>query len=158
MRLAVFLAIFGCAGCKGDTPAKSGPTEVPQQPAGPEEVVLTIKAPPGQLVETPQGLWMTAGLGTKDSPILLKDGPASIAELGFARTWVDHPPCAKEVGVRSKELVGGKRWIDRVEIRCDQKWYGEIFFDLTTVVERQIEALRGAEDPRVRLGLEKAPE
>jgi hypothetical protein len=155
MRTALALVILGCVGCKSDPPDQPKPAQVPDKPVGPEEVVLTIKAPPGQLVETPQGLWMTAGLGTKDSPVVLKDGPASIAELGFARSWVDHPPCATEVTVRSQELVGGDQWLDRVEVRCESKWYGEIFFDLTTVVERQIEALRGAEDPRVRLGLEK---
>ena len=126
----------------------------PEQASGPREGVLTIKAPPDQLVETPQGLWLKAGLGTKESPVVVKDGPASIAELGFSRTWVDHPPCAKPVEVQSQELVGGDRWIDRVRIRCGDRWQGEVFFDLTTVVERQIEALRGVENPRIRLGLE----
>jgi hypothetical protein len=130
---------------------KPAPTSLEQ---GPKEVVLTIKAAPGQLVETPQGLWVKAHLGTKAHPLELQDGPASIAELGFARSWVDHPACPEAISVRSKELVGGDRWIDRVEVRCKDKWFGELYFDLTVVVERQLEALRGAENPRARLGLE----
>ncbi len=155
MRLVALLGVLVALSCTRNEPSSVEAKPTPPKPTGPDKVVLTIKAPPGQLVETPQGLWMTAGLGTKDSPIVLKDGPASIAELGFARTWVDHPPCSNELTVRSKELVGGKQWLDRVEISCGEVWTGEIFFDLTTVVERQIEALRGAEDPRVRLGLER---
>ena len=153
--LALCLVVSACS--KDEKKVQQPVVAPPEQASGPKEVVLTIKAPPDQLVETPQGLWLKAGLGTKESPVVVKDGPASIAELGFSRTWVDHPPCAKPVEVQSQELVGGDRWIDRVRIRCGDRWQGEVFFDLTTVVERQIEALRGAENPRIRLGLEQPP-
>jgi hypothetical protein len=149
-----FLALLVVACSQNETPRPApgpAPTSIQE---GPQEVVLTVKAPPGQLVETPQGLWVKAHLGTKAHPLELQDGPASIAELGFARTWVDHPACPHAVSVRSKELLGGDRWIDRVEVRCKDKWFGELYFDLTVVVERQLEALRGADNPRARLGLE----
>jgi len=152
------LSVLLVCGCPAKEEKPAPVARVVVENTGMKEVVLTIKAPPNQLVETPQGLWLKAGLGTQEAPVVVNDGPASIAELGFARTWVDHPPCGKPVEVQSQELVGGDRWIDRVRIRCGERWQGEIFFDLTTVVERQIEALRGAENPRIRLGLESAPE
>lgn len=148
------LALLLVACSQNETPKVVSKPALARLEEGPKEVVLTIKAPPGQLVETPQGLWVKAHLGTKAHPVELQDGPASIAELGFARSWVDHPACPEAVSVRSKELVGGDRWIDRVEVRCKDKWFGELYFDLTVVVERQLEALRGAENPRARLGLE----
>ena len=158
MRVFGLFVCLGFCACAKDEKKPQQPVVAAQKEvSGPQEVVLTIKAPPDQLVETPQGLWLKAGLGTKESPVVVKDGPASIAELGFARTWVDHPGCAKPVEVQSQELVGGDRWIDRVRIRCGDRWQGELFFDLTTVIERQIEALRGAENPRIRLGLEQPP-
>lgn len=150
------LALLLVACSQNETPKVVSKPALARLEEGPKEVVLTIKAPPGQLVETPQGLWVKAHLGTKAHPVELQDGPASIAELGFARSWVDHPACPEPVSVRSKELVGGDRWIDRVEVRCKDKWFGELYFDLTVVVDRQLEALRGAENPRARLGLESA--
>lgn len=158
MKWVLGLSLAALCGCPAEEKKPVPVVPAPVEEVGPKEVVLTIKAPPNQLVETPQGLWLTAGMGTQESPVVVNDGPASIAELGFSRTWVDHPPCGKPVQVRSQELVGGDRWIDRVRIRCGDIWQGEIFFDLTTVVERQIEALRGADNPRVRLGLEQVPE
>ena len=158
MRWGVWILCLAASACSKDEKETPQPiVPAPEQASGPKQVVLTIKAPPDQLVETPQGLWLKAGLGTKESPTVVKDGPASVAELGFARTWVDHPPCAKPVEVQSQELMGGDRWIDRVRLRCGDRWEGEVFFDLTTVIERQIEALRGAENPRIRLGLEQPP-
>ncbi|MEE2836113.1 MAG: hypothetical protein VYB65_08870 [Myxococcota bacterium] len=157
MRFAA--ALIGClvGGCPASEPAPPASPPAAPTPSGPRDVTLTIKAPPDQLVETPQGLWVKAGMGTEEAPVVVKDGPASIAELGFARTWVDHPPCGQPVEVKSLELVGGERWLDRVRISCGERWRGELFFDLTDVIERQIEALRGAENPRMRLGLEQPP-
>jgi hypothetical protein len=155
MKALVVLALLGLIACSKETSAPTPAQPVAVEDPGPKEVVLTIKAPPGQLVETPQGLWLKANLGTEDAPIEVRDGPASIAELGFSKTWVDHPPCPVDVGVASQKLTGGVRWIDRVRVRCQERWYGDLFFDLTDVVERQIESLRGADNPRALLGLDK---
>jgi hypothetical protein len=108
------------------------------------------------LVQTVDGLWLRAEPGTAKAPIQLREGPASVAEHGFFKSWVTHPSCATEPVVKSLELSGIDGWIDRVELRCPGEWFGELHFDMTIIVERQIEALRGADDPRRRLGLEPA--
>ena len=151
--LAMLLLLGACSQNSADTAVveDSGPML-------PKRVTLTIKAPPGQLVQTVDGLWLRAQPGTKEAPIQLREGPASIAERGFFKSWVGHPNCAVEPQVKSLKLSGIGGWIDQVELRCPGQWFGVLHFDLTIIVERQIEALRGADDPRRRLGLEPEAE
>ena len=150
------LGLLTITACPSDPPAPPTKTKTPIPSIQPERPVLTIKAPPGQMVQTRDGLWLKAAFGTKKDPIFVKDGPASIAELGFVRAWVDHPPCAEKLEVRSLGLEGGERWIDEVSVRCGDHWSDELYFDLTDVVQRQIESLQAVDDPRVLLGIDSA--
>ena len=148
------IGVLALSACPSDPPAHETKDTVPIPSIKPERPVLTIKAPPGQMVQTRDGLWLKAAFGTKKEPILVKDGPASIAELGFVRSWVDHPPCAEKLEIKSLGLEGGERWIDEVSVRCGDHWSGELYFDLTDLVQRQIDSLRAVDDPRKLLGID----
>jgi len=115
MRIFGLFACLGFFACAKDEKKTPQPVVAAQEKvSGPKKVVLTIKAPPDQLVETPQGLWLKAGLGTKESPVVVKDGPASIAELGFECPVSLNPVLTHDKGICSA-FASGNLYIDRTK-------------------------------------------
>jgi hypothetical protein len=146
------LALFALAGCPGSGAPDTAPPAKVKKAQGPRIVSLKMKAEADQLVQTKTGLWLVSAAGDERHPIKVNDGPSTIAEKGFIQDWIDLPVCGRTIEHHSVGL-DPKTWLDHVVVTCGKVWRADLYFDLSQVVQAQIDNVQRQKDPRKLLGL-----